>query len=266
MIVDDGDLAIRFDFFRRAPIIGAMRNGFFCALVATLLACSTPEVRPPSPLEIARKDNALGQKLLERWEFPLRLHRDIDMEVFLRTLAAKLQQASPMIREFPLAVSVIHEEASLDRNYAFPGVHLFLSQAQLKMIEFENELAALIALELSRVEQRQLLLRLERDSPEDPSLIRRADWRDLFDFEESEDLQATAGAVQILYRAGYDVRGVASYWEKVLPLAEAAGYSKSRIDLLREYAYQQIALLPPLRNPIVRTEAFDRFRKRVQQR
>jgi hypothetical protein len=107
---------------------------------------------------------------------------------------------------------------------------------------------------------------MERDSPEDPSLIRRADWRDLFDFEEAEDLEATAGAVQLLYRAGYDVRGVATFWEKLIPIVESTGHSRTRIELLREHAYKNIALLPPLRNPIVRTEAFDRFRKRVQQR
>jgi predicted Zn-dependent protease len=246
--------------------MGAMRNGSLCAFVAMFMACSTPEVRPPSPIEVARKDNALGQKLLERWEFPLRLHRDLDLEVYLRTTAAKLQQASPMIREFPLAVSIVHEEASLEKNYAFPGIQLYLSQAQLKRIEFENELAALIAVELARVEQRQFLRKMERDSPEDPSLIRRADWRDLFDFEEAEDLEATAGAVQLLYRAGYDVRGVATFWEKLIPIAESTGHSRTRIELLREHAYKNIALLPPLRNPIVRTEAFDRFRKRVQQR
>ena len=266
MIVNDADLAIRFNFFRWAPIMGTMRNGFLSMLAVWFLACSTPEVRPPSPMEIARKDNALGQKLLERWEFPLRLHRDIDSEVYLRTLGATLLQSSPVIREFPLAISIVHEEASLEKNYAFPGIQLFLSQAQLKKIEFENELAALIAVELSRIEQRQLLRRLERDSPEDPSLIRRADWRDLFDYQESEDLEATAGAVQLLYRIGYDVRGVATFWEKLIPIAESMGQSRRRIELLREHAYKQVALLPPLRNPIVRTEAFDRFRKRVQQR
>jgi predicted Zn-dependent protease len=223
-------------------------------------------VRAPSPIEVARKDNAIGQKLLEGWEFPLKLHQDLELEVFLRSVAAKLQQSSPMIREFPLAVSIVHEDASIDKNYAFPGIRLFLSQAQLKKMEFENELAALMAVELSRIELRQFLRKLERESPDDLSMSKRIDWRDLFVFTESEDLDATAGAVRILYRSGYDVRGVATHWEKLASIAETIGHSSSRVELLKEHAYRQIAALPPLRNPVVRTEGFDRFRKRVHRR
>jgi hypothetical protein len=72
-------------------------------------------------------------------------------------------------------------------------------------------------------------------------------------------------AVSLLYRAGYDPRGLVSLWARFRALGLASPYGAELLSRMEEKSREAITLYAPLRNPIVRSDPFLEMRKRVQQ-
>jgi hypothetical protein len=71
-------------------------------------------------------------------------------------------------------------------------------------------------------------------------------------------------AVGILYRAGFDGRGLVAHLERYRAYPEASPYSPARLEKMIDLARRTIALSSPLRNPIVRSPAFQAIRPRLR--
>lgn len=77
--------------------------------------------------------------------------------------------------------------------------------------------------------------------------------------------------VRKLYQAGYDPRGVPSLWRRWGVIVRQ-GFKSSPRQLawsnlaveLEEESHAEIAKLPPLMNPVVRTPEFAKIEKRLQ--
>jgi len=249
-----------------------------------LAACSRPEVKPTlSPEEQVRHDGQLGVKLAEAFETGLPRIADSEVAVFLRTLCGQLASGSPALRDAPMGVVMIEDRAATWRNYALPGVRIYLSLGLLKAIEFENELAAVIALQLGHVEHRHVMRNIEQRvglEPDHPAVLaslfpspygeRQEDsvgtlTKDaVFYYSEEQEYEAIERAVELMYRGGYDPRGLAALWDRYRSNPGRSPYPIETLGTLVERTYQSIVRFSPLRNPIVRTERFVAVMKRIK--
>lgn len=237
----------------------------FRKLIFTLLlfasSCTTAPVHQLTPGERFQQDSALGLQLSAKFQEQVRLKEDEAVQLYLEELGKTLVDASPELNGFPIEVRLIDPVRGKSRNFGLPGNRLYLERRFLKEIRFENELAALIALELGHLERRTVLSRLEKNGAAESDLLGP---QGLFALEEKEWLEGLSKGMEMLYRAGYDPRGM------VMLLTD---YQKSALSPWNEELVQKgletarrvIALHAPLRNPIVRSERFLTMKKRIQQ-
>ncbi len=182
---------------------------------------------------------------------------------FLISVIAKNQPAIyAAISESKLQVNLI--AGGLDRltGYSLSAVsggspQVYLSVELLKKLEYENELVALMAVEIlqgyskklncaSPVDQMQASLGLSSHSG-DPL-----------------DREAFRSAVQILYNSGYDSRGLISLIQIFEKNRLSLSLDEGFIENLKGEVRREIAIYPPLRNPIIQSNQFLTFQKRVR--
>jgi hypothetical protein len=129
--------------------------------------------------------------------------------------------------------------------YVRPGNAWYFNVLALRGLKFENELAAAVA-------AAQVLSVLPQDL--------KVSWR-----------RVSREMVKVLYGAGYDPRGVVAFWKNwgqalrqgAAPRAEGYAWGALSLDL-EEEARLEIAKLPPLLNPVVRSPEFVKVGKRLQ--
>ena len=264
----------------------ALRHRLSASLIAcvVLLSCSGPEVKPTlTPEEQVRQDSKLGVKLAAGFESGLPKIADSEVAVFLRALCERLATGSPALKDAPIGVVVIEDRTGTWRNYALPGIRVYLSLGLLKAVEFENELAAVIALQLGHVEHRHVVRNIEERvglEPDHPGALtslfpspygeRKDDQvgtltKDaVFYYSEEQEFEAIERAVELLYQGGYDPRGLAALWSKYKASPERSPYPVATLDKFVERTYQSIVRFSPLRNPIVRSERFVAVMKRIE--
>jgi len=142
-----------------------------------------------------------------------------------------------------------------------PAPTLYISLATLKGVQFENELAAAIALEFAHLELRHFFSGLE----ESESLLepRFRDYlKNGFRFELME--AAIPYAVQLLYDANYDPRGMANWWEYQSRHLGQTQMTKEQVRKGIDTAYRAISRQSPLMSPIVQSPEFEKLKSRVR--
>lgn len=229
-----------------------------------------PEEKPaPTLEERIREDNQKGEKLSTEFEEKIQIKSDTEITVYLRSIAVKLSQSQPELKVAPVGVFLVSNEAQRWRNYSLPGNRIYISVNLLKEIEFENEAAAAIAIELSHIYKRWVLERSQpKNSPESNSPIVAArptffGEHSLFEYSDVEWNESLTEAVKLMYRAGYDPRGMVTLLKKYEKKGKASPFSAKKINLLLEGVRSTVVSLAPLRNPVVRTEAFMNLRQRI---
>jgi hypothetical protein len=166
--------------------------------------------------------------------------RDALVEKAITGLAARMEGPTPtrvvLVRVAPEAQPV---QVGTDGAWRF-------SVAVLRGLRFDNELAAAVAAAKA----------LAGTPPE-----METSWR-----------AVSRTMVRSLYAAGYDPRGVSSFWKSwaaalALPADSGATHRVLMLDIaaeLDEEARNELARLPPLLNPVVRTPEFATIGKRLQ--
>ena len=86
-----------------------------------------------------------------------------------------------------------------------------------------------------------------------------------FDYNKEQQLEAVQKSIATLYQAGFDPRGVISLLERFQKNLGHSPYRDQTLTLMMDKARHSIVQYTPLRNPIVRTEEFLVFKKRVRQ-
>jgi predicted Zn-dependent protease len=247
-------------------------------------ACST--LMPPKPIpqeQIIKQDNALGLELARQFEEKLTIKRDRGVENYLADLAEKLSTSSSDLKQTRTAVLLIRDHEQVWDSYSLPGNRVYLSLGFVKSVEFENELAAVVALELGHIARRHAMIRLQKILgpnapttayqkapllPELPELeaAQKIDFTGpagLFEYNDEEMAAAAETAVDLLYRAGYDPRGLVTVFNRYAAEPRHSPYDSATIEKVVEHARSAIALYLPLRNPIVRSPTFLGIQKRI---
>jgi len=175
------------------------------------------------------------------------IHRYLS-QIALRLLKPLKKNLSPKIQ------MVTARDQETQKIWVIPPEMGFIDQRILKSMEFENEIAALIAFNWERTQdigfERRFITELDEISP---------DFRKIYIFTENEDLKAVEGAVDLLYNAGYDPRGLISVFSR------KTSVDKDRAPILQEKARRTIAFYKPLINPTVRSQEFYQIRKKLDQ-
>lgn len=232
--------------------------GLFFSL--SLLSCSS--VQPPerlTPKEQIQVDNDLGQQLVPSFEKSIKLYQNADVSVFLRTIAAKLARTQPNLEQSPVGVFLTDDPTQSYRNYALPGVRIYLSRSFLKKCNHDSEIAAAIGIQLSHVLQRHLIKSLGTFDQDSLRLTPVA-----FVFTDSDRLSAIRESVRFLYLSGYDPRGVVALLDLYRAHPGSSPYSLAFLEQAESAVYAEIARFTPLRNPVVRTDRFLSLKNRIR--
>lgn len=172
--------------------------------------------------------------------------QDGEINFYLMRIAGRLFNPG----KYPISIEIVNTLAAgyEPSVWVIPGGKIFIDLRVLKQMRFENEIAAALALGWDRSEgipfRERMINEAARATP-DPMKI----WV----FGDNENQKAVEASIERLYKAGYDPRGLVSYFDR-LP---------SEQNLLKDKARRTIAFYAPLLNPIVRTEEFYKMRKRL---
>ena len=242
-------------------------------------ACTTP--RPPKKVSVSERvqfDRAIGYELAQQFEPEIKFKKVPEITAFLRKIGQSLADATADLHLPSVDVDVFVDEEGKYTAYGLPGGKLYVSTAFLKTAEFENEVAAILAIQLGHLQKEHALEYLRKNYPAMVSLDSVAPGKNtgepvqinylgaggLFDFTEKQRTEAIEAGVNILYAAGYDPRGLVTVYQRLVENPGRSPYPSRTVDKLLETTRSVIALHSPLRNPIVRTQAFVAMRKRFQ--
>jgi hypothetical protein len=232
-------------FVRAMPVM-------LLSLAFALPACVTPKKADDGVISDPRRDGETGVQLSTLFESGSELREDRLVSAYLEEIANTLTHSVPSLRDQPVQVYILKDHGSRWMNYGFPGNRIYLSRAMLRNVRFENELAAAIAFELAHVAKRDLLTRYE--SLRHPAGLPSRSG--IFDFPVEIRLRALDSAMEMMYQAGFDPRGMALLLNDYKETPSISPFEPKVTDQLTENSWRIIALHAPLRNPIVRSDRF----------
>jgi predicted Zn-dependent protease len=271
-------------------------------LLFLAISCATPRAVtvPVNTREKILKNKAAGTELSRQLDpqMPFSSSKepgvnDPKVQAYLAATAKKLYNAvpipqpSPSVRPVPrpspsaspsptpppepqeVQVRLIDAMKGKWESFALPGVRLYLSFPLIQKFGYENELAAAIALPMGHtmVEQGFKYLREHGDTATTGKIpVTFFGESGFFDYSDDAVLEAADAAFNMVYQAGYDPRGFLSLWALYLKNPKESPFSPALLEKLIENTRRNIALQAPLRNPIVRSEAFMAIRQRIQKR
>lgn len=241
------------------------------------LGCATSQVQPGAITheQQAKIDQTLSLKIFHRLEpelkFKLKLEGDEEITSYLSRLAGTLAVTMPEPKipsltnlhggNIGFEVSVIKQKDRKWRNFGLPDNRIFLSVDLLRILDFENEVAAVLAVELGHLQGRDIVAKISENKDEVKALAKT---ETIFAFSEDVDAAAVEKAVGILYYAGFDPRGLVSLWEKYQNNVISSPYDPNRLKKLLDVTRRKIALNAPLRNPIINSKEFLRIQTRMK--
>lgn len=259
-----------------------------CAMLFLISGCASGPLLelPITQTERYQRDEEIGAGLARQLESKLAFKQNKDLLVYLHRLASKLIEPNETLKYTSVGVLVIADRGSVWRNFSIPGNRVYLSAGLLKRIEYENELAAAIAFELAHILKRHVPQRMREkrasfqasnpaDYPSIEGLVpTSSDGADkevdffsptgVYAYTDEYFLECVEGAVNILYDAGFDPRGLVSLWELYRSQPAHSPFEDDLLKKLTDRTRTSIAQHSPLRNPIVRSQAFLAIQKRLK--
>ncbi|MDR3605927.1 MAG: hypothetical protein P4M08_00940 [Oligoflexia bacterium] len=261
-------------------------RGLVLTSIALVFASCASPPRPKPVSESAKIEfhKTVGNELARKFEPHLAFRQETVVTDYLEKIAHELVANTKGLLLPDITVKLIKNDAWKD--YALPGGKIYLSVSTLRQMHYQNEIAAEIALQLAHLQREHVLeyfqkMKASEGSESAPAAAGPAEvlpgqlapipeeidyfgTTGVFAFGEKQDLAALQSAIDILYSAGYDVRGVISLWQVYLNNPQHSPYGDARLTKMLDEARRMIAQKAPLRNPIVRTEAFIAVQKRIK--
>lgn len=231
------------------------------------LGCSAP--KPQRVLTISEQievDTATAQNLYLDYQKKVSFVSFPDGERFLNAMAMKIATSPNGLSNEKVRVRIHRDDGNknLSRFYSFPGTTISLPLSFLKEVEYENELAAAIAFEIANVVDRHLAKKMDQTASRDlfgPT--------GLFALDRSERLESIQSGTRLLYYSGYDLRGLASVFQRYpnyilnAPSAKNEGldFMEKEVEFnVKEALHARSEYLPSLQ-PIVRSAEFITMKK-----
>ncbi|MCM2277606.1 MAG: M48 family metalloprotease [Oligoflexia bacterium] len=241
-----------------------MRKTISILIPFLIFGCATPPTPEISPVERRQRDNAVGLDLARAFEAQQQFKTEPVLTHYLEQLSASLGRSVPELGQTPAKVALLAAKGPAARwtHYALPGNRIYLSTSILRDVRFENELAAILALELGHILKRSAVSRLpEGEGATAPDFLGPSG---IFAYSEEQLIAALSPALDMLYAAGFDPRGMATLMIRYRDVPTRSPYPPGIAAKLLENTRRIIALQAPLRNPIVRSEKFLALQKRMR--
>ena len=249
------------------------------ALMGVLIVGAAGCISAPPPksnlIEQARQQNAIGTDLAQQFESKLRYHSDPVVNRYLDGIAAMLSATSGDPRLTGTRVAVISDSDRQWRSFGLPGRRVYFPVGLLRQLHFDNEVAAVIALEDGNILEthaidhlnQELVTRKEKGSkpPQEAVAVDFLGPRGIFSFGFDEMKDSVGVAVSLMYGAGFDVRGLLQIWERFRSNPAHSPYSPDELEELLDFTRETISRYAPLKNPIVGTSGFQSLRKRIEE-
>ena len=249
-----GNVSPQAEVSRRRRRAMALAAGLSWVMVC---GCGTARTSAPlSPVEQASQERSRGERWARRIEQWMPVREEARLERDLTAISSRLGSSDrPRIRFFGGAAG-----GPTAPVFVLPGGHWYFSVHALQGLRYDNELAAAVAAAQALGERE--FAGAAGVTPSGPGAVdpgafwmpecTPADWK-----------RVSARMVEILYRAGYDPRGVPQFWRKSAPAW--TGMPPDWTLQLQEGALAEIARRAPLLNPVVRTPEFGEIEKRLKQ-
>ena len=235
----------------------------FLVTVVVLQACSSlPTPTPLSPHEQQSVDKVKSKGLLIEFENKVQFEKLPKVEKYLTAVARQITREEDALRSEKVTVR-IHSDSKLElkKSFSFPGVVISIPKSFLFAINFENELAAVISLELAQIERRELAKELDKN--ESPILFGELS---IFHFSQKNRGESIELGTKLMYSAGYDPRGMAALFQKFSNYYVDSSTTTGQKELSHYIKQAQKAkndFMPSLQ-PIVRSNEFLLMKKELK--
>lgn len=242
-----------------------LRNVSFLVALLVLTVwqsgCSTPP--EPKILTISEQidvDTRQAQNFINEFQKRATFESYPEGERYLNQLARNLAKIETGFVSESVKVKIHHDTSSqLAHLFSFPGTTLSIPSSLLHEVEYENELAALLAYELANVMNRHLAKKME--ATVNPVLFGPGS---VFDLDRPQRLASIRLATKLLYYAGYDTRGMASVFQRYpqyFAPNQSSELNKKEVEFnVRESQKAKTEYLPSM-GPIVRSAEFIKMKK-----
>lgn len=269
-----------------------MLPGILAAAMAVLGASAQAQFKPPEP-PICKNPFTVQQEITEgrkaaqqvAQQMPL-LPDSSPVTKYIQQLGAKLVQYAPGDK-WPYNFHVV--DAADINAFALPGGPIYVNLGTIQAAETEAQLAGVMAHEISHVALRHATCNMAKEQKQVPfwqlgqvlagvllggtvgniaaTGIGFGAQTLFLRYSRDAERQADELGTYILYKAGYDPRGMVQFFEII-----ESKYGKGGAQFLSshpnpgnrtEYVSQEISELPRNPNPIVTTAAFKEIKKQV---
>lgn len=248
---------------------------------------SAPKKNAEQQIISREREHTLTGRLTENLDKAYGPWNDAEATRILNSIVDRLVAADPNYSD--VAGTKVHL-LSPSAPYFAPGLGkvIYISRGALAGIAYENELAVLLGTQLHLVKERatarnlatlqgqelgESLILLPTAPPAMQKDYLSKGWFEaggLFDFGDNVYLKAEQEGVQLAYKAKYDPRGaitLAQHWldqGKRKAQSQAVGKILPNADERLKTARDEVAKLSPLRDPIVKSRAFEELQSRLQ--
>jgi predicted Zn-dependent protease len=229
-------------------------------LFSLLGGCSSPP--PPRVLSVSEQiaeDNQSALSLQLQFEKKMSYVTLPEWERFLTEIARKLGRVQEGLPVQTIRVK-IHRDSSPGHSkwFSFPGTTISVPWSQLQIVEYENEIAAGLAFELSNVIKRHLAQKIQRGK-----VNLMLGEGSVFELDREEREASIQLGTRMLYYAGYDLRGMASVFQRY-PEFFSGLSSKKEVEFNVKESQRTRSDYLPVRDPVVRSAEFVRLKKRLK--
>lgn len=227
--------------------------------------CSTPP--PPKPLSISEQievDTRQAAEFIKEFQKQAIFHAYPAGERYLTHLAQAIAQSESGFDLSSLKVRITEDaNPQLSQLFSFPGTTLFVPYSLLNKIEYENELAAILAYELANVFKRHLARKM--DVTANPALFGT---ESVFHLDRDARAESIRLATRLMYFAGYDTRGMASVFQRYpsyFAPNQGTELAKKEVEFNVREAQMAKSEYLPSRGPIVRSAEFINMKKGLKE-
>ncbi len=232
-------------------------------LITDFCGCSNMPVPPPlTPHEQLSVDTLKAKGLLLKFEKQVQFEKVPQIEKYLAAVARQITREEEGLRAEKVAVRV-HQDTKpeLQKSFSFPGVVISIPKSILYAINFENELAAVIAFELAQIERRELAQ--EMDKNENAALFGDLG---IFHFSQQSRGACIELGTKLMYAAGYDPRGMVAVFQKFSKyyLNSSTPAGQKELNYYIKQAQKAKNEFMPSLQPIVRSNDFLRMKKELK--
>lgn len=266
------------------------RIGAFVLCVFFLFACSHSEVKPRkvTPEEQKSLEVRLGDDLAKKLETNIKIKKSDALSDYFSRLASRLVEVPESetklnLQLFKPRVFLIEPKENKLKNFVFPGERIYIPTNLVREIQYENELAAMLAFELAKLKLKSVVSQVKKlnggvgvasnsskeassqdgdQESNEPISTLSSEGVVVLGRDEMKDVARSS--VKLMYRAGYDPRGMLTYLDILDRNTGRSPLSREEIEMLRLTVRDEISLKTPLRNPIVRSEEFVRYLERIK--